>query len=54
MASGQGAFRWRLSETSAANPSDAIGVRRESSLAPPNASTRFQKTGDGVRLRDSH
>jgi hypothetical protein len=37
-----------------AHPIDDSGARRASSRAPLNASTRFQKTGDGVRLRASH
>jgi hypothetical protein len=49
-----GARSGRPSETSVADRLDSIGVRRASRLAPLNASTRFQKTGDGVRWRDSH
>lgn len=33
---------------------DAIGARDESSPVAPSASTLFQKTGDGLRWRDSH
>ena len=33
---------------------DTIGARDESSRIAPRASTLFQKTGDGLRCRDSH